>query len=121
LPNINAALGLAQIECIDAFLAEKKVVAKAYCDFFKDRSIQLFTSREECSPNNWLNAIILKDLKERNEFLDYTNNKGIMTRPIWRLMHRLDMFKHSQVENVENAEWLEDRIVNIPSSVRINK
>jgi dTDP-4-amino-4,6-dideoxygalactose transaminase len=65
-----------------------------------------------------LNTILLKDLKERNEFLEYTNDNGVMTRPIWRLMNKLEMYKNCQCGNLENAEWLEERAVNIPSGVR---
>ena len=67
--------------------------------------------------NYWLNAIILKDKQKRDEFLDETNSSGIMTRPIWTLMNKLPMFEHAQCGDLTNSEWLEDRVVNIPSSV----
>ena len=60
-----------------------------------------------------------KDLKERDSFLEFTNKNNVMTRPVWTLMTKLEMFKDSIKGNIENAEWLEDRLVNIPSSVRI--
>ena len=68
--------------------------------------------------NYWLNGLILKDENERNEFLEYTNSNGVMTRPIWKLMNKLEMFIGAQTGNLENSEWLEKRIVNIPSSAK---
>ena len=69
--------------------------------------------------NYWLNAIILPDRKARDEFLKATNEAGVMTRPTWRLMNKLEMYKDCQTDRLTNAQWLEDRVVNIPSSVRI--
>ena len=80
---------------------------------------KFFTEPENSRSNYWLNAIVLNDRKERDEFLKYTNEKGIMTRPIWRLMSKLEMFNDSEKGNLENSEWLEDRVVNLPSSIRI--
>jgi dTDP-4-amino-4,6-dideoxygalactose transaminase len=70
-----------------------------------------------CKANNWLNAIILADKAERDAFLTETNAQGVMTRPIWRLMSELEMFKHCQHDGLENSRWLEERVVNLPSSV----
>jgi dTDP-4-amino-4,6-dideoxygalactose transaminase len=67
--------------------------------------------------NYWLNSILLKNKQQRDEFLDETNSSGIMTRPIWTLMNKLPMFKYAQCSDLTNSEWLEDRVVNIPSSV----
>ena len=69
--------------------------------------------------NYWLNIIILKNKIERDTFLEYTNKNGVMTRPVWRLINKLDMYKNCRCANLNNAEWLENRVVNIPSSVRI--
>jgi perosamine synthetase len=66
--------------------------------------------------NNWLNTIILKDKVERDLFLEKTNSKGIMTRPIWKLMNGLNMYQESQISSLTNSEWLANRAVNIPSS-----
>jgi perosamine synthetase len=74
---------------------------------------------KDAKSNYWLNAVILKDKKSRDEFLDFTNSKGIMTRPIWVLMNNLEMFKDYPKDDLSNSEWLEDRVVNITSSVRI--
>jgi aminotransferase in exopolysaccharide biosynthesis len=119
MPNVNAAIGVAQMEKIDFFIENKRNLASLYRDFFMDMEIQFFTEPENCYSNYWLNAIILKNREQRNEFLKYTNANKVKTRPIWRLMNKLEMFKNCQTENLDNAEWLEDRVVNIPSSVRI--
>ncbi len=117
LPNINAALGCAQLEQLPGYITSKRKLAEVYKHFFKDTNITFFIEPNNSISNYWLNTIILKDKNERDNFLKYTNESGIMTRPVWELMNRLQMFKDAQVENIENAEWLADRIVNIPSSV----
>jgi hypothetical protein len=66
-----------------------------------------------------LQAVILKDKAAQQEFLQQTNDNGVMTRPIWELMNRLPMFEHCENGGLENTIWFADRVVNIPSSVRI--
>jgi len=117
MPNINAALGCAQMEVLPEFLKSKQQLANEYKSFFKDRSIQFLQGSEESMPNHWLNAVVLSSLEERNNFLRETNDQGVMTRPIWKLMSRVKMFQNCQRTNLDNAEWLESRVVNIPSSV----
>ena len=117
LPNINAALGCAQMERLEAFLHIKSEVAQRYSAFFDALGITFVTGREGATTNNWLNALVLDSLAERDEFLAYTNSKGVMTRPVWCLMTRLKMFAHCQHDGLENSVWLEDRVVNLPSSV----
>ena len=119
LPNINAALGCAQMETLPRILEKKRELAKAYQDFFDTIEIQFLSEPEGCRSNYWLNAIILSDLKERNDFLEYSNGYGVMTRPLWRLIPKLSIYAHCQTDALENSRWLEERIVNIPSSVRI--
>lgn len=118
MPNINAALGLAQLEQLNDFVENKRETAKEYGQFFKKLNIDFFKERENEKSNYWLNAVILKDKEERDIFLEQTNKNGIMTRPIWQLMNRLKMFKDCPKGDLSNAEWLEARVVNIPSSVR---
>ncbi|MCH9813571.1 MAG: LegC family aminotransferase [Epsilonproteobacteria bacterium] len=118
MPNLNAALLVAQLEKIDTYLENKRELASMYDNFFQNSDIQFISESENAKSNYWLNAIILKDEKNRNEFLEFTNNKGIMTRPIWRLVNKLDMFKKCQYADLSNSEWLEERVVNIPSGVR---
>lgn len=120
MPNINAALGCAQLENIDRYVADKRETAAIYADFFKNiPDITFFTEPENCRSNYWLNVVMLKDKIAQQEFLEYTNDHGVMTRPVWELMNRLEMFRHCETDGLKNTEWLADRIVNIPSSVRL--
>ena len=118
MPNINAALGVAQLEQLDHFLANKRTTAEAYKNYFQKQGIAFFAERAEERCNYWLNAIILKNKEERDAFLTESNAKAVMTRPIWQLMNRLPMFKDSPKTDLSNAEWLEARVANIPSGVR---
>ena len=118
MPNINAALGVAQLEQLDHFLANKRTTAEAYKNYFQKQGIAFFAERAEERCNYWLNAIILKNKEERDAFLTESNAKAVMTRPIWQLMNRLPMFKDSPKTDLSNAEWLEARVVNIRSGVR---
>lgn len=119
MPNINAALGVAQMESLDFFISKKRELAAAYKAFFDSIGISFFTEPENAFSNYWLNVIILNDRDERNRFLEYTNNNKVLTRPAWQLMNRLPMFENCQAYQLDNAMWLEDRIVNVPSSVVI--
>jgi aminotransferase in exopolysaccharide biosynthesis len=116
MPNINAAIGLAQLERIDDMLAAKRKLADNYRTFFATTPFQFVNEPENCQSNYWLNSIILRDRQERDHFLETTNKNGIMTRPVWELMNRLPMFERCQCEDISNAEWLADRLVNVPSS-----
>lgn len=119
MPNINAALGCAQLENLERYVENKRETAQIYADFFKNvPDITFFTEPENCRSNYWLNVVMLKDKAAQQEFLEYTNDHGVMTRPVWELMNRLEMFKHCENDGLKNTEWLADRIVNIPSSVR---
>ena len=119
MPNINAALGCAQLEYLDEFIADKRATAAAYASFFKDiDDITFFTEPKDAFSNYWLNAIILKDHDAQLAFLEETNDNGVMTRPIWELMNHLPMFEHCQHDGLENTLFFADRVVNIPSSVR---
>ena len=117
MPNLNAALIVAQLEQLDSFLKSKRSLANLYKAFFKNSDIHFVTDPKNSKSNYWLNSIILKNKGQRNLFLDKTNSQGIMTRPIWTLMNKLPMFEHAQCGDLKNSEWLEERIVNIPSSV----
>ena len=118
MPNINAALGVAQLEQLDGFLVNKRATAEAYKAYFEKQGIVFFAERENEKCNYWLNAIILKDKEERNAFLTEANAQGVMSRPIWQLMNRLPMFVNCERGDLSNAEWLEARVVNIPSGVK---
>lgn len=118
MPNLNAAVACAQLEQLDTILANKRALADLYKNYFSDKEIGLKTEQEGTTANYWLNCVVLKDLEQRNAFLEATNSSKVMTRPIWTLMNKLDMYQHCQCGDLTNAEWLEDRIVNIPSSFR---
>ena len=129
MPNVNAALGLAQFEQLPRFLEEKRRIAEQYRTFFADTapgikggadaSITFMPEPEQTHSNYWLNTILLPDKTTRDAFLAYTNSNGVMTRPTWCLMNKLTMFGQCQTGALDNAEYLEDRLVNIPSSVRL--
>jgi aminotransferase in exopolysaccharide biosynthesis len=119
LPNINAALGCAQMESLPKFLKAKREIASLYKQFFDSKGIQFFTERIGTEVNYWLNCIVLRDREERDQFLRFTNSCGVMTRPIWTLMNKLPMYQYCQKTSLENSIWLEDRVVNIPSSARV--
>ncbi|MDO5652832.1 MAG: LegC family aminotransferase [Brachymonas sp.] len=120
LPNLNAALGCAQMERLPWMLQIKQAIAEQYSAFFQRMNVRMATVLPGCKANNWLNAIVLDDKAERDAFLAYTNDQGVMTRPIWRLMTELEMFRNCQHDGLENSRWLEQRVVNIPSSVPDN-
>ena len=119
MPNINAALGCAQLENLDAYVADKRATAAAYAEYFKNvDGIEFFTEPENSFSNYWLNVVILPDHDKQLEFLQETNDNGVMTRPIWELMNRLPMFENCENDGLENTVFFADRVVNIPSSVR---
>jgi len=118
MPNLNASLLVAQLEQLDTFIKSKRDLASKYEEFFKDdENITFVKEPKDSKSNYWLQAVIVKDVAKRDEFLDYTNKNGIMTRPIWKLMNELDMFKDCQCGDLTNAKYLEQRVVNITSSV----
>ena len=117
LPNLNAALLVAQLEQLDKFLISKRDLADKYKEFFSNRNIKFVEEPKNSKSNYWLQTIIFDDVGQRDEFLEFSNKNGVMTRPIWRLMNELDMYRNCQKANLENAKFLEQRVVNIPSSV----
>ncbi len=119
MPNLNAALLVAQLEKIDDFITNKRSLADKYEVFFKSINYNFFKEPKDSKSNYWLNCLILKDKRQRDQFLEETNANGIMTRPTWTLMNKLPMFRQAERDDLKNSEWLEDRIVNIPSSVTL--
>ena len=144
MPNLNAALGLAQLEQLPQFLKSKRHIAQAYNEFFQTlnglnpskpsqpsttkqindlthqqinaSTIQHIQEPTNSTSNYWLNCILLTDRNERHEFLKITNENGVMTRPVWELMNRLPMFKDAETDGLINAESIAERLVNLPSS-----
>jgi aminotransferase in exopolysaccharide biosynthesis len=117
MPNINAALGCAQLEKLDKFISVKRKIAEEYRDFFSSIGIEFVWEPSDSVSNFWLNAVKLKTMSERNSFLEEMNSSGIGCRPIWRLMNRLDIYKNCIHGSLDVSEMLEERIVNIPSGV----
>lgn len=118
MPNINAALGCAQLEKLPEILQNKRDLAQKYVDFFGNKSARFVTEPDNTFANYWLNSIVIDNPNDRDGFLSATNDAGVMTRPIWKLMSSLPMFKKAQKGNLDNSVWLEQRVINIPSSVK---
>jgi len=119
MPNINAAVGCAQMECFAGVLDNKRATAQMYDQFFQEIGIPFIAEPAHTRSNYWLNTIVLKDRQERDQFLAYSRENGIQARPVWTLMPNLPMYRQCQCTPLETAQWLEDRLVNIPSSVRL--
>lgn len=116
LPNLNAALGCAQMEILPMFLHQKRLIAEQYKAFFADTQYSFVEEPSYAKSNYWLNAVICPDSASRDRLLKETNEAGVMTRPVWKLMHRLPMFESSPRGDLTVSEWVEARLVNIPSS-----
>lgn len=117
MPNLNAALACAQLEQLDHFLADKRQTAVHYAAEMRRLNVPFVTERSGTRANHWLNTIVLADRAERDRFLELSNGQDVMTRPVWVLMHKLPAFAHAFRDVLPTAEFLEDRLVNIPSSV----
>ena len=117
LPNINAALLVAQLEQLTGFLEAKRNLSLKYKEFFSSNNINFIEEPKNSKSNYWLQAVLLNDKKQRDEFLEFTNKNGVMTRPIWKLMNELEMFKDCQKTDLKNSKYLEEKVVNISSSV----
>lgn len=118
MPNLNAALACAQLEQLDYFVTNKRATALEYDSFFKSKGIRFRTENPDTKVNYWLMCVELENKRDRELFLSSTNENKVMTRPIWQLMFRLSMYADCQRDAQTNALFLEERIVNIPSSVR---
>jgi perosamine synthetase len=117
MPNLNAALACAQLEQLDHFLARKRETALHYAAEMRRLNVPFVTERAGTRANHWLNTIVLADRAERDRFLELSNGQDVMTRPVWVLMHKLPAFAAAFRDALPDAEYLEDRLVNIPSSV----
>ena len=121
LPNVNAALGCAQMEELPGFVKKQRELADEYRYWAESNDVEYVVEPEKAQSNYWLNAFIMKDREQLDQFLEYTNTNKVMTRPVWRPMHELSMYHDCLSSELTNTEWLADRLVNIPSSVRINE
>ncbi len=119
LPNINAALGCAQMEMLPEILKNKRETARIYQEFFKSiADIDFITEPEDCISNYWLNAILLKNIEERDAFLEQANAQKVMCRPAWILMNKLPMFNNCLKSELPISSKIEEKLINIPSSIR---
>ena len=116
LPNLNAALGCAQMESISEFLSQKRRIAQQYQDFFAGTEFSFVVEPDYAQSNYWLNAVICSDEKARDHLLKITNDAGVMTRPIWKLMHRLPFLSGTPRGDLTNSEFIEAHLINLPSS-----
>lgn len=116
LPNLNAAMACAQMEVLDVLIQSKRALSAQYKRFFNELGLHFVEEPAETRSNYWLNSILFSTRSERDEFLKYSNEKGIMTRPAWKLMVDLEMFKHCIQDEVVNARQIAERLVNLPSS-----
>ena len=116
LPNINAALGVAQMEKIDEKLESKRFVEQKYADFFSEMGIPTIQEITGAQSNFWLNGIFLKNRQQRNEFLQLAISQNVHCRPAWELLPTLEMYKQYRCEDIPNARWIGERLVNLPSS-----
>ena len=120
LPNINAALGVAQMELLPLYLKSKREIATNYQDWGRDNGMEFIIEQKNCSSNFWLNCVVTENEENRDLMLKVTNENNIMTRPIWTPMHKLSMYQNCQKTDLSNTEWLYSRVVNVPSSPIIN-
>ena len=118
MPNLNAALGCAQLESLPSFLENKRQTAMAYKGFFKDSDCLFVDEVQNCKANFWLCAIKFNDIKMRDSFLEYSNSHNVMTRPCWEMTHTLPMYKDCIKDSLKNTTFIYERLVNIPSGVR---
>jgi perosamine synthetase len=117
MPNLNAALGCAQMERLPEMLQIKAEVARCYRSFCEKHGVSYVAAPAGTQPNYWLNAVVLETREARDALLAYANGQGVMMRPIWRLMNHLPMFRNCQNDGLVNSTWLADRVVNLPSCV----
>ncbi|OYO31203.1 LegC family aminotransferase [Janthinobacterium sp. PC23-8] len=117
LPNLNAALGCAQLEQLEKFIEAKRALAGRYASLLQGSALQFVTEPADCRSNYWLNAVICESAAHRDALLAETNGKGVMTRPIWGLMNTSPTYSHCLKGDLSNSTWLESVVVNLPSSV----
>jgi len=118
MPNINAAIGVAQLEKMDELLQGQRSLAEQYKNFFKGKSVRFKEEPANTRSNCWMNVLEFPDVESRNDFLNFSNARGMMTRALWRPMHRLTMYQHCQAEDLAVTDSLYNRCVNISSTVR---
>lgn len=116
LPNLNAALGLAQMELLPKILKSKRIISEKYSYWGKKNGIEFIKDKNYTKSNFWLNTALTNSLSERNKMLESTNKNGVTTRPVWTPMHKMTIYQKFKKIDLSNTEWLYDRLVNVPSS-----
>ncbi|WP_434360901.1 LegC family aminotransferase [Parasalinivibrio latis] len=116
MPNINAALGCAQMESLNELLDLKRQLAHQYEKFFLGSGFEFVREPDYAKSNYWLNAVICPTPQARDDLLKQSNDAGVMTRPIWKLMHRLPMFEGAMRGDLTQSEFIEAHLVNLPST-----
>ena len=119
MPNLNAALGCAQLEKLNDLLKSKQKLASIYKEKFKHLDLTFFTQPKHSQSNYWLNALIFKNKTERDAFLLASNQNKVMTRPCWTLMHQLELYKNCFKADLTESEAIASCLVNIPSSGKL--
>ncbi len=124
LPNLNAALGCAQLELLPSFIKKKRQLFKRYDAAFQDiKEMYVFREPPECRSNYWLQTLLLDeaDLELRDQILTLANDAGYGCRPAWKLMHRLEPYKNCPRMSMPVAEAIEKRLINLPSSAKLGE
>lgn len=116
MPNLNASLGCAQMETLESYIDSKRELAGLYKLFFSNSGVTFFEEPEYARSNYWLNSVLCSNKVQRDDLLKITNDAGVMTRPVWQLMSRLPMYKNALHGDLSNSEYLEERLLNLPSS-----
>jgi perosamine synthetase len=119
LPNLNAALGVAQMELLPEYLKKKRETAEQYQKWGQEHGVKFLKEQSETKANYWLNTIVMQDKQQRDKFLKETNNRNVMTRPAWSPMHKLKINQDCNYADMCNTEWFFDRVMNVPSSVKL--
>ncbi len=119
MPNLNAALGFSQMKILSHILSAKRALASRYESFLSGSPFRFVKEPKGSQSNYWLNAVICESRQDRDNLLKTTNDAGIMTRPAWTLMPRLPMYSQCLRGPLDSAEWLAERLVNLPSSARL--
>lgn len=117
MPNLNAAIGVAQLEKVHEILEIKREVSRKYENWCENNDVTFIQSPKYASSNKWLNSIVLDNKEQRDQFIKQTNNQGVMTRPLWEPMYLLPMYKKCHMGNLKHCNWAFERVVCIPSSV----
>ena len=121
MPNLNAALGCAQLEQLDCFLDNKRATAARYAEYCRSAGIGVMAERPGTTSNYWLNVIQTESRAERDAFLAYSHSEGVLARPVWTLMPQLPALAGALSAPIENASWLADRLVCLPSGFTMSQ